>query len=127
MENNNNKKILIIEDEEILRQAMVDKFNREGFSVIEAKDGEEGLDLAIKNHPDIILLDIIMPKIDGLSMLKQLRSDAWGKDVPILILTNLNDAEYVSQAVESGVYDFLVKSDWQLSTLVEKVKEKLNQ
>jgi PleD family two-component response regulator len=60
-------------------------------------------------------------------MLKQLRSDAWGKDVPILILTNLNDAEYVSQAVESGVYDFLVKSDWQLSTLVEKVKEKLNQ
>jgi DNA-binding response OmpR family regulator len=125
--NNHPKKILIIEDEEALRQAMVDKFNREGFFVIEAKDGEEGLDLAIKNHPDIILLDIIMPKIDGLSMLKQLRSDAWGKDVPILILTNLNDAEYVSQAVESGVYDFLVKSDWQLSTLVEKVKEKLNQ
>ena len=125
--NNHPKKILIIEDEEALRQAMVDKFNREGFFVIEAKDGEEGLDLAIKNHPDIILLDIIMPKIDGLSMLKQLRSDAWGKDVPILILTNLNDAEYVSQAVENGVYDFLVKSDWQLSTLVEKVKEKLNQ
>ncbi len=125
--NNHPKKILIIEDEEALRQALVDKFNREGFSVIEAKDGEEGLDLAIKNHPDIILLDIIMPKIDGLSMLKQLRSDAWGKDVPILILTNLNDAEYVSQAVENGVYDFLVKSDWQLSTLVEKVKEKLNQ
>ena len=124
---NNNKKILIIEDETTLRQAMVDKFNREGFKVIEANDGETGLDKAIKEHPDIILLDIIMPKVDGLSMLKQLRNNSWGKNVPVLVLTNLNDAEYVAKAMESGVYDFLVKSDWKLEDLVQRVKDKLNQ
>jgi DNA-binding response OmpR family regulator len=124
---NNNKKILIVEDENTLRQAMADKFMREGFKVLEASDGETGLDKAIKEHPDIILLDIIMPKVDGLSMLKQLRADSWGTNVPVLVLTNLNDAEYVAKAMESGVYDFLVKSDWKLDDLVQRVKNKLGQ
>lgn len=124
---NQRKKILIVEDEESLRQAIVDKFKREGFYVVEAKNGEEGLDQAIKNHPDIIILDVIMPKLDGLSMLEQLRTDSWGKDVPVLILTNLNDAEHVARAMQGKAFDFLVKSDWKLNDLVKKVNEKLNQ
>lgn len=120
-----NKKILIVEDEAPLRQAIFDKFSREGFQTFQAKNGEEGLDVALKEHPDLILLDIIMPKVDGLSMLKTLRQDKWGKNVPILILTNLNDAEYVAEAMENGVYDFLVKSDWKLDELITRAKEKL--
>jgi len=119
-------KILIVEDEAPLRQAMVDKFNREGFWVFSAKDGEEGLNLAVQEHPNIILLDIIMPRVDGLSMLQTLRNDEWGKNIPVIILTNLNDAQNVARAMEKGVYDFLVKSNWRLDDLVAKVKEKLN-
>lgn len=119
------KKILIVEDEIALRQALADKFSREGFQVVQAKDGEEGLIMAIKNQPDIILLDIIMPKVDGLTMLKNLRLNDWGKNVPVLMLTNLNDAENVAKAMENGVYDFLVKSDWRLDELVTRVKDKL--
>ena len=120
-----NKKILIVEDEAPLRQAIFDKFKREGFQTFHGKNGEEGLEIAFKEHPDIILLDIIMPKVDGLSMLKTLRKDEWGKNVQIILLTNLNDAEYVATAMESGVFDFLVKSDWKLNDLVTRVKEKL--
>ncbi len=120
-----NKKILIVEDEKPLREAIFDKFNREGFQTFQGKDGEEGLKIALKEHPDIILLDIIMPHVDGLSMLKTLRKDEWGKNAQVLLLTNLNDAEYVATAMESGVFDFLVKSDWKLDDLVIRVKEKL--
>ena len=120
-----NKKILIVEDEKPLREAIFDKFNREGFQTFQGKDGEEGLKIALKEHPDIILLDIIMPHVDGLSMLKTLRKDDWGKNAQVLLLTNLNDAEYVATAMESGVFDFLVKSDWKLDDLVIRVKEKL--
>ena len=119
--------MLIVEDEIALRQAMEDKFTREGFSTFVAKDGEDGLNQALTERPDIILLDIIMPNMDGLTMLKILRNDQeWGKNVPVMILTNLNDIDNVSRAVENGVYEFLVKSDWRLDDLVDKVKEKLH-
>ncbi len=120
-------KVLIVEDEIALRQAMVDKFTREGFWTFAAKDGEDGLNQALTERPDIILLDIIMPNMDGLTMLKILRNDQeWGKDVPVMVLTNLSDVDNVSRAVENGVYEFLVKSDWRLDDLVDKVKEKLH-
>jgi len=121
------KKILIVEDETPLRGALVSKFTRENFTVLEAKDGMEGLEVAKKDHPDLILLDIIMPKIDGLSMLHILREDEWGKSVPVILLTNLSDAEKVSQATKEGVYDYLVKSDWHIDDVVKKVREKLEQ
>ncbi len=119
------KTILIVEDEPTVRRALSDKFGREGFTFLEAPDGEAGLALALKEHPDVILLDIIMPRMDGITMLKHLRNDAWGKDAHVIILTNLSDATKVSQAAERGVYDFLVKSDWKLADVVRKVKKHL--
>ena len=121
----NNKTILIVEDEQGIRQALVDKFSIEGFDVLEAKNGKEGLKLALKEHPDLILLDIIMPVMDGVTMMKKLKGDKWGQEVPVIMLTNLSDIEKVSRFVESGVYEYLVKSDWRIEDVVKKVKEKL--
>ena len=119
------KKILIVEDEESLRGALRDKFAWEGFDVLEAGDGEEGLKAALREHPDLILLDIIMPKMDGITMLKKLREDDWGKEAQVILLTNLSDNEKLSEALAQGTYDYLVKSDWKIADVVAKVRERL--
>ena len=119
------KKVLIIEDEQTLQKALLDKFTRHGFQVLEAIDGEQGLARSLSDHPDIILLDIIMPRMDGMTVLKKLREDPWGKTVPVIILTNLSDADKAAEASRNGVYDFLIKSDWKIEDLVAKVRERL--
>lgn len=121
----NIKKILIIEDEEAVLKVLATKFDHEGFQTLEAKDGEAGLTQARVERPDIILLDIVMPKMDGLTMLKELRKDPWGKKVPVVILTNLSDDKDIAEAMVSGVYDFLVKSSWEIEDVVKRVKERL--
>lgn len=118
-------KILIVEDEVSQRNALHDKLVREGFTIFEAKDGQAGLEVALREHPDLILLDIVMPVMDGLTMLHTLRIDDWGKDVPVIILTNLSEAEKVAESLERGVYDYLVKSDWKLEDIAKKVRLKL--
>lgn len=126
-----NKKILIIEeieDDASLRAVIHDKLSREGFGVIEAKDGEEGLALALSEKPDLILLDIVMPKMDGVTMLKKLReANEWGKNIPVILLTNLSaDNEKMNQMItdyEPAYY--LVKSNWSLHDLIEKIKERI--
>lgn len=117
------KRILIVEDEPSLLTILVDKLNREGFSCLEAKNGEEGLKVALREHPDLILLDIIMPVMDGMTMLYELRKDPWGKDAKVIFLTNLSEAEKVAESLSQGVFDYLVKSDWKLEDIVIKVKE----
>ena len=119
------KKILIIEDDKDLLHILSETFKRERFTVLEAPDGEEGLKMALENRPDLILLDLILPRMDGLTMLEKFREDEVGKNTPVIILTNLGNAEDVSRAIKSGAYDFLVKSDWKLEELVAKVKGKL--
>ncbi|OGG20713.1 hypothetical protein A3D03_05500 [Candidatus Gottesmanbacteria bacterium RIFCSPHIGHO2_02_FULL_40_13] len=119
------KKILIVEDEPALLSALLEKFRQEGFAAIGAKDGQEGLDTALREHPDLILLDIIMPVMDGMTMLYELRKDNWGRNVPVILLTNLSEAESVAESLSQGVYDYLVKSDWKLEDIVKKVREKL--
>ncbi len=118
--------VLIVEDEQDIRQTLVDRFIREGFKVFEAKDGVQGLRLALKERPDLILLDIVMPKMDGIAMTKKLRQHAWGKKAAVIMLTNLSDLKKVSEALESGGYDYLVKSDWKIEDVVKKVKQKLS-
>jgi len=121
------KTILIVDDERSLREAIVEKFSREGFKVVEAKNGEEGIKVAFSEKPDIILLDIIMPVMDGMSMLKKLREDAWGKDVKVIMLTNLSDTEKIAEAVAQGSFGYFVKADWKIEDLVTKVREQLGE
>lgn len=121
------KKILIIEDEQDLQEALVDKLTREGFSVLAAKNGEEGLKVALAARPDLILLDIVMPVMDGMTMMQKLREEnEWGKNVSIILLTNLSATdEIISGIVEDEPAYYLVKSDWKIEDVVKKVRETL--
>lgn len=118
------KTILIIEDHAPVRIALAEKFSREGMKTMEAKDGEEGLQMALEHKPDLILLDIIMPRMSGMTMLEQLRKDAWGKTVPVVILTNLNpDDKIMREIMETEPIFYLVKADWKIEDVVTKAKE----
>ncbi|MBI2031900.1 MAG: response regulator [Candidatus Levybacteria bacterium] len=123
MENVNTLKILIIEDDQALHSAMVTKLEKEGFSVISAYDGKEGLDKALSNHPDLILLDIILPVMDGMTVLEELRRDSWGRNAEVIVLSNLSGAEKDTKIEENTVRAFLVKSDWKLEDLVSLIKQ----
>ena len=120
------KTILIVEDEELMINPLSDKFVNQGYEVIRAADGEEGLAKALEHRPDIVILDILMPKMDGMTAMKKIREDdKWGKDAPIVMLTNLSDPDNVSEAAKYNVFDFLVKTDWKLDEIVDFVKQKL--
>lgn len=121
------KIILLVEDEAPQRKALAEKFTREGFQVFEAKDGQEGLKTALAKLPDIILLDIVMPKMDGMTMLQQLRAaNTWGKKVPVVLLTNLSADDEITKAINADEPAFyLVKADWAINDVVKKVKERL--
>lgn len=119
------KKILIVEDEIDLLEVLVNRFEMEDFKVLRAADGGIGLGEALNHHPDIVLLDIIMPVMDGMTMLRKLREDAWGKTVPVILLTNLSDEEKIAETMQHGVYDYLVKSDWHMDDVVQKVRQRL--
>lgn len=124
---NENKTILIVEDEQDLREALADKLTREAFTVLTAKNGKVGLDSALLKHPDLILLDIVMPEMDGMTVLKKLREDVWGKTVPVILLTNLSATEenIIEEMVKYAPSHYLVKSDWKISDVVEKIRETL--
>jgi DNA-binding response OmpR family regulator len=120
------KTILIIEDELPMLKALSDKFSLEGFDILEAKDGAEGLEAAISKKPDLIILDIFMPVMDGKAMFEKLRQDAWGKTVPVIILTNLNpDDKTLDELMKNGPSYYFIKSKWKLEELVAKVKKEL--
>ena len=90
----------------------------------EAKNGEEGLRRALKEHPDLILLDIAMPKMDGMTVMKKLRKDRWGKSVPIILLTNIDaDIRILEGVVEDEPLHYWIKSEWEIENIVVKVKE----
>ena len=127
MDEGKKKRVLIIEDEPPMLQALNDALTGAGFETLLAGDGEEGLRMALQQKPDIILLDILMPKIDGMTMMKKIREDAWGKKVPMIILTNVNpdsDAT-INAVVENQPAYYLIKSDMTLEVILEKVKEVL--
>jgi len=119
-------RILIVEDEASLRRALQEKFIREGFAVFDAKDGEAGLAMALKERPDLILLDMMMPKMDGMTMLHALRREnEWGKHLPVLLLTNLgsDDRAAMKEILDDASAHYLVKSNWSIGQIIEKVRE----
>lgn len=119
------QKILVIEDEHALLNAISEKLEREGFQVIAESNPALGLARAMSEKPDLILLDIVMPEMDGLTLLGKLRADDWGRNARVMMLTNLSDAHEVAKAQSRGVYDYLVKTDWKLSDVVEAVRNRL--
>ena len=99
------------------------KFTKEGFEIQKALDGETGLKLIQENNPDLVLLDIIMPKLDGFSVLKKIKEDAKIKDVPVILLTNLGQDEDVKKGNSLGASGYMVKANMTPAQVVEKVKE----
>ena len=120
------KTILVVEDDPSQRKALVTKLDLEGFNTLEAENGEEGLSIVLKNHPDLILLDYMMPKMDGPTMFTELCRDKWGMGVPVLMLTNLSDSKHIVENIRDGVTDYLVKSEYKISDVINKVKEHLD-
>ncbi len=124
------RKILVVDDEKALRNALKEKLVSEGYEVSEAKDGVAGLKKALAEHPDLILLDVMMPKMDGVEVMEKLQEDKWGKSAKVIMLTNVSDPVRVAEATETGsnnmtVYDYMIKSDWKLEEVVERVKSKI--
>lgn len=119
--------ILVVEDEAALLEVLSDKLTREGFSVLKAKDGVEGLKTAQKQLPDLILLDVVMPAMDGVSMLKKLRQQKETEEIPVIIISNLSEIERITNILQAkkGVIEHIVKSHWSLDGLVEKIEKTL--
>ncbi len=122
-------KILVVEDETLINKVYAEELRDHGFTVLSATNGQDGLELALKEKPDIILLDILMPVMDGLTMMSQLREvNAYGKNVPVIFLTNLSagEEEIMKAIIKDQPAYYLVKSDWKLSDVVEKIKERIS-
>ena len=121
----NKKHILLVEDDEFLAELYATKLNLEGFEVSLASDGEKGLKLIKEKNPDLVLLDIIMPKMDGFEVLKQIKADKKTKSIPVILLTNLSQKDEVKKGLELGAVDYLIKAHFMPSEVVKKIKSAL--
>ena len=115
-------KILVVEDEEILLTALSEELKQEGFEVVGAKDGVEGVEKAASEKPDLVLMDLVMPRLDGIGALKQMKEQEETKAIPVVILTNLSDYDKISDALSLGAMDYLVKANYRLEELITKIK-----
>src|SRR3989344_686689 len=115
-------KILVVEDEEILLTALKEELSNGGYEVEGAVDGQDGLDKVKAFKPGLVLLDLVMPRMDGMEMLQRLKGDSELRDIPVVILTNLSDYERISEALSLGAMDYLVKANYKLEDLLDKVK-----
>lgn len=117
--------VLLVEDDAFLANIYKTKFEMEGFKVSSSEDGESGLKDAKKKKPDIILLDILLPKMDGFAVLQELKKDDSVKKIPVILLTNLGQKDDVEKGLELGAADYLIKAHFKPSETVEKVKKVL--
>ena len=118
-------KILIVEDDAFLAGIYSSKFDKEGFEVLMAGDGEAGLKMAQSKHPDIMLLDILLPKLDGFEVLEKIKASEATCDIPVIMLTNLVQKEDVDKGIKLGAVDYLIKAHFIPSETVEKVRKVL--
>ncbi len=117
--------VVIVEDEKMLADMYTTKFSMEGFDAKKANDGQAGFDLVKKVKPDIVLLDIIMPKIDGFGVLKKIKTDKTLQDIPVILLTNLGQDEDIKKGKQLGAADYFVKANHTPAEVVQKVKQVL--
>lgn len=118
-------KILFIEDETALQKTLSAMMEQAGHSIVNAYDGEKGLELAQQSEPDLILLDLILPRMDGFSVLDKLKSEQKTKNIPVIVLTNLESVEDVEKVIELGATTYLVKANYDLDDIVRKIDETL--
>ncbi len=120
------EKILIIEDDKFLRDLLIKKLNDVGYIVVYAVDGEEGLKKSREEKPDLILLDLILPGLNGFEVLKQIKADPSEiKNIPVIILSNLGQSDDIEKGKGLGAEDFLIKAHYTLSEIIEKVQQTL--
>lgn len=117
------KKVLVIDDEAEVRDIYQREFGRQGYNVDVADDGEEGLLKAGENQPDLILLDIMLPKMSGLDVLKSLKGNSLTKEIPVLLLTNLADDRIIKDGFKTGAEGYLLKASYTPSQIVEESKK----
>ncbi len=123
----NKRKILIIEDDEVLAKTLQEFLSADGFEVTIASNGEMGIKMAEEEHPNLIVLDIILPKKNGYEVIKEIKKESGAtKDIPIILLSNLGDFSDVEKALKLGATTYLTKTDYSLEDVAKKIKETLN-
>jgi len=116
------KTVLIVEDESSLRGVIREALEHHNFQVLEASNGEEGLVIALQKRPDIILLDLAMPRMNGHEMLRALRQDTWGTTVKVVVMTNEDDVVSIGAAHEHAITEYIIKSNLDLEDLIKRVR-----
>lgn len=119
-----NKKILLIEDEQLRIEVMLSALKKY-FNVLLATTGEEGLEAVKKEKPDLIVLDLFLPKMKGADVLRKLQDDPQTEDIPVIILTHLENEETYQEIKSIGDFEYLIKSNYTIDEIVDKIKEKL--
>lgn len=119
------KKVLIVEDDNLLLLTLTHQFEEAGYAVVTAVNGEEGVRTFEREHPSAVVMDVMMPKKDGIQMLEEIRAMYPEDRTPFIILSNAGDMDYVARAMASGSVAYIVKSDRQLDSIVKQVDEKL--
>ncbi|MDO8499377.1 MAG: response regulator [bacterium] len=118
--------VLVVEDDVFLADIYKKKFEMEGFKVTVSDNGEKGLADIKKKKPDIIMLDILLPKLDGFAVLQQLKADKEAANIPVILLTNLGQKDDVKKGLEMGAVDYLIKAHFKPSEVVDKIRKTLN-
>ena len=119
------KKILVAEDDKLISASLCDALKAEGYEPVAAYDGDEAVTKIVESKPDLVLLDIMMPKKDGISVLREIKANPESENVSVVVLTNIGDVETISKIVEAGGADYLLKSDQSVDDIIRKVKEVL--
>lgn len=120
-----NQKILIIEDDRFLRKIYKNKLESEGFEVLEAIEGEEGVHKVIAEQPDLVVLDLMLPRKDGFDVLVDIKKDPATKDIPVIILTVLGQASDIKRGLDLGATNYLIKGQTDLNQVVKVIKDAL--
>jgi DNA-binding response OmpR family regulator len=115
------KKILVIEDDKFLRELISQKILKEGYDVSEAVDGEKGVEATKKERPDLVLLDLILPGIDGFEVLARIKADPEISNIPVIILSNLGQKDDIEKGLKMGAIDYLIKAHFTPSEIIQKV------
>jgi two-component system, chemotaxis family, chemotaxis protein CheY len=115
------KKILVADDDKLILESLAAMLKNAGHAVLQAQDGQQALELALREHPDLVITDVHMPVLDGITMVETLRQDQWGQGVPVIVLSNDEGTDSINQALASGVTVYLSKANLDPELLSEQI------